>query len=77
MDTVIAASVAICFHFTNEHMETVQQKEVRNRFIYVDLIIHCSRSAVFSHSLRQLVFPWKITTESSFFIMNFGEGIAV
>lgn len=28
MDTVISASVAICSYFTNEHMETVQQKEV-------------------------------------------------
>lgn len=38
MDTVIAASVALCSQFTYEYMDTVRQKEVRNRFNFVYLI---------------------------------------
>lgn len=43
MDTVIAVSLAICSHFTNEHMETVQHRKVRYRFnfVYVLYIMWC------------------------------------
>lgn len=66
MDTVIAAWDALCSHSTDEHMKTVQQKEVRNWFnvliwkeIMLEMIwfqqnMHCAHEFVFARRNRLL-----------------------
>lgn len=50
MDTVRAASLAKCCHVTNEHVGTVQQEEVRNRF-HFHLCDVRSREGIFNMRL--------------------------
>ena len=57
MDTHIATSAALCSCFTNEHMETVRQKEVRNRSN-----LTCSIYKMWFHKLCLIV---SLTCDSS------------